>query len=169
MLMFMGCTTSKEVSINDTEGVPVESGYPSSVSVNNDAEGYPYPGYEPSIATGLTPIPSLGIVHGRILYRDEPVVGYSVYLADLLADQDGIERIASLKRSSSPQAVLDKNGVFVFNEVPPDRYALMFSDGLNSYLLLYPDVEIDEAILVEVEADGISDLGVLNYLEFPID
>jgi len=169
LLFLFGCISRKESVLVPTEDLPVATGYPLFEMEDNDAEGYPHSEFTPGIAPGFTPNPSFGIVHGQILRNNEPVVGYSVYLADLLVDQEGIERVASLKRSSSPQAILDKDGIFVFNEVPPNRYALMFSDGISSYLLLFPETNIEEAIIVDVHANIKIDLGVLNYSDFPLD
>lgn len=147
------------------------SGYPPPPQNEiRDAEGYPVNNYTPpESAPELQPNPSYGIVYGRILHNGEPVSGYSVYLADLLTNERGQELVASLKRGSAPQAILDKDGNFVFNNVPPDRYALMFSDGMNSYLLFVPQQENDEAIIADVSAGEKIDFGNLDYLDFPLE
>lgn len=162
---FTGCKQVPSIESNHTG----EIGYPASTPNKNADQSYPAPENEPIIAPVFTPHPSLGIVYGRLLHNGEPVVGYSVYLADLVANDQGEERVASLKISSSPQAVLDSEGYFVFNKVQPDRYALMFSDGISSYLLLKPEQDIQEAILIEVNAGQFTDLGVLDYSDFPLD
>jgi hypothetical protein len=147
-----------------------ESGYPPPQEEISDADGYPANEYTPPDSAPEIEIDSsLGIVFGRILHNGEPVVGYSVYLADLLEDEKGQELVASLKRTSSPQAILDKDGNFVFNNVVPDRYALMFSDGMNSFLLLVPQQETDEAIIADVSAGEKIDLGTLDYFDFPLE
>ena len=160
---FSGCEqTNPKNNQNETE-------ISADVFKEDPVQSYPVPNFKAISTPVLTPDPLLGIVNGRILHKGDPVVGYSIYLADLLANDKGEERIASLKISSSPQAVLDSEGYFVFNNVKPDRYALMFSDGISSYLLLEPELNIKKAIIIEVIPGNIIDLGELNYVDFPID
>lgn len=45
----------------------------------------------------------------------------------------------------------------------------MFADGVSAYLLLVPESEIEEAIIVDVQANDLIDLGILNYSDFPLD
>jgi hypothetical protein len=167
------CAGCQPDILSTTETSVLESdktGYPPPPNEVSDAEGYPVDEYTPPDSVPEPKLnPSLGTVFGCILHHGEPVMGYSVYLADLLKDEQGQELVASLKRGSAPQAILDKDGNFVFNNVPPGRYALMFSDGMNSYLLLVPQQGADEAIIVEVSAGEKFDLGTLNYLDFPVE
>jgi hypothetical protein len=170
LCLLFGCTSPTEIGPISTDDISVGPGYPIFVvEKNNDAAGYPLPEFSPGVAPGFTPNPSFGIVHGQLLRNNVPVVGYNLYLADLLIDEEGVERVVSLKRAVSPQAILDKEGKFVFNEVPPNRYALMFADGVSAYLLLVPESEIEEAIIVDVQANDLIDLGILNYSDFPLD
>jgi len=169
LFLLTSCKQEQNLINTQTDEATIATGYPPIITENNIAEGYPTSKYEPAIATGFTPNSSLGIVYGRILKNGEPVVGYNVYLADLLVNDQGQERVASLKISSAPQATLDINGDFVFNEVKPDRYALMFSTGTGSYLLLVPNQEPEEAIIVEVESGKSKNIGTLDYMDLPIN
>ena len=168
-LLLIGCATGNKNIQKLAEEPSLEAGYPIIAADVNGAEGYPHFEFQPEIVPDFKHNPSFGIVYGQVLYNNKPVVGYNVYLADLLVDNAGVERIASLKRSSAPQAILDKNGNFVFNEVLPKRYVLMFSDGVGSYLLLLPDSDSEEAIIIEVRQNSETDLGSLNYSDFPLD
>lgn len=175
LIFFTGCqeTQISEPDISEDminqEGYPPDGGYPSPIINESTLEGYPITEYVPPTAPTLSPDPALGIVTGQILHQGKPVVGYSVYLANVLVNNQGQETTASLKRSSSPQAVLDINGNFVFNEITPDRYALMLFDGVTSYLLLKPQQADEEAILIDVTAGKQIDLGTLDFIDFPVE
>lgn len=117
----------------------------------------------------VTPNATTGVIKGRITYQSEPVVGYNLYLADILVDDQGIETTAVLKRSSAPQAILGVNGEFIFYEIPPDRYVLMFYNGTSAFLLLKPNQATEEAITLDVVAGETIDLGTLEYQDLPIN
>ena len=171
IIVLSRCTQFNQVTtINSKEG-GLDSGYPSFEITNNISteDGYPIVETFTETPVEFKPDPAFGIVTGQIYHKDNPVSGYSVYLGDLLSNEQGEEVVASLKRGSSPQAVLDINGVFIFNHIIPDRYALMFSDGLSSYLLLKPNQTIEEALIVDVKAGKIIDLGLLNYQDLPLE
>jgi hypothetical protein len=170
-LLLSSCQNNNELQAVPTSEIDIQSGYPfsSNAEAIDNHLGYPISNYSPITAPTFAPNASFGIVHGQLLFKGEPVVGYSVYLAELISNEKGEERVAALKMSSSPQAILDSNGKFVFNNVEPDKYALMFSDGLSSYLLLIPQQEIQEAIIIIVEKENIIDLGTLDYIDFPLD
>jgi len=172
LIPLTSCSSGKATATtSSSEEAYVIDGYPVSViKANSDAKdsGYPVSEYEPVVHPEVTPNASTGVVRGRLLYYGEPVVGYNVYLADIVVDDQGQETTAALKSMSSPQSALDENGEFLFYEIPPDRYALMFFNGMSAYLLLKPDQATEEAIIVEVKAGEEIDLGELDYQDLPL-
>lgn len=117
-----------------------------------------------------TPDPTLtGSIRGRLLYDDgstiEPVKDRILYLAEVITDASGTERIASLNRTSSPRTTLDADGNFSFSGVAPGRYGLVMDLVVQAFILLEPSQE--EALLFDVEAGGRVDLGELIYTSLP--
>jgi hypothetical protein len=157
---------------------PVGSAYPYPINApqfNNS--GYPYPNSayphpleEPVLMATSGPIPApeenSGIVTGFLLIQGKPVVDVSVYLADLLKDDQGNDSIASYDRANSPRAFTDIEGKFVFANIEPKKYGLILDVVLNSYLLSHP--KGSGPIFITVEAGKIVDLGKLDYTELPL-
>jgi len=170
LLFSSGCEQKQDEQINPNPDLSNEVGYPTFQDTENDInQGYPLAEPNKTMSPSSTVNPSLGNVRGQILHKGTPVVGYSVFLADIITNDEGRDRVAALKPSSSPQAILDENGNFFFYQVQPDRYALMFSDGVSSYVLLVPQQDVTKAIILEVEKGKTNDLGILDYIDFPID
>ena len=164
-----GCKNTPTPFANPTPGR--EDSYPVVTTVlEDDSSGYPITEeYQPVEIPEVTPNASTGVVKGRITHNGEPIVGYNLYLADILVDDQGIETTAILKRSSAPQAILGINGEFVFYEIPPARYVLMFYNGTSAFLLLKPDQATEEAITLDVIAGEMIELGTLEYQDLPIN
>ena len=170
-LLLVGCTNTQQ-NTNTTPTVDLQAhddGYPIALPTTDETVGYPIETYTPIVVPEVTPNETTGVVRGTILYQGRPVVGYNLYLADLVTDDQGVETTAVLRRTESPQAMLGVGGEFAFIEVPPQRYALMFYNGVGSFLLLNPNSAAEEAIIVEVAPGELIDLGELNFQDLPID
>ena len=106
-----------------------------------------------------------GIVTGVLLFKDgeitKPVSNVSMFLAEVLKDENGIPRVVSMNRTDSPRAATDIKGQFVFLNVPPGEFGLVLDIVIKAYLLPEPDSDTD--LIITVESDKIIDLGSLQY------
>ncbi len=149
---------------------------------------YPYPGPqtayqepkypEPQDTTGgqqaptttplptVTPAPDTGVVVGVILYNGEPVARYTLYLAEVIKDEQGQDSVAALKRISSPRTATNDQGQFVFLNVPPGKYGLVLDLVQSAYLL--HDPKSNEQIILTVTANEEVDIGTFDFEDLPI-
>ncbi len=161
-LLLVGCRSQQNITPTSTNELAENyNGYPIVLPTTDKTVGYPIEEYIPIVVPEVTPNATSGVVRGAILYQGKPVVGYNVYLADIVIDDQGRETTAVLRRAESPQALLGIGGEFVFSDVVPDRYALMFFNGTGAFLLLDPGGVTEQAIIVEVVPGEIVDLGEL--------
>jgi hypothetical protein len=143
----------------------VQNAYP---TANQEvASGYPNPEVQPTaiLLPTWTPDSSKGIVKGRIMIRGKPMENPDLYLADILFDKNGKEVSARLDRATSPRAISDRNGNFIFLNVPPGRYGLILDEVVQSYILSKPNT--DEQIRAQVTAGSTVDLGTLDFPDLP--
>jgi len=151
---------------------PAGSGYPAPSEVPPPDDAYPAPGGSDlafNYATPgpvPTPKPGSGGVVGLILVNEKPVPDLMIYLAEVMVDDEGQERVASYDRSNSPRAYTNGEGQFVFSNIQPGRYGLILDTVLSSFLLFEPDGE--NPLLIEVKAGELVELGEINYDELPI-
>lgn len=148
-----------------------QSPYPESASPGALPTAYPYPAavlIEPT----TTPVPtstadpSMGVVQGVILNANQPLDQAIIYLSQIKTDAKGTELAAALDPAESPRTATDEQGKFIFVNVPPGRYALIFYVVTDAFLLNYPDN--GEPILLTVESGKTTDLGKLSYDDLPI-
>jgi hypothetical protein len=92
------------------------------------------------------------------------MAGAILYLARLLYSNDGEAAMARLDKTTAPRAMSDQAGRFVFPNVEPDTYALIYSAVTSEFVLKDPDS--NEDLLITVTADQIIDLGQI-YVELP--
>lgn len=120
-----------------------------------------------------TPIPppqaGLGTVTGTLVQVEEGLPsgrmsGALLFLAPLIYSADGKYSVANLNKGSDPVAMTDEAGCFVFPNVEPKTYALVYSTMTSEFLLKDPDS--NEDLLITVVADQITDLGEI-YVEIP--
>ncbi len=106
-----------------------------------------------------------GAVIGRIMLMNEnetlPVSNMRVALADVLLDDDGIPRIAGYDAANAYKTTSDDLGRFSIEEVPPATYAIILDAVTTSILLADPIT--GDPILIEIDADALTDVGRLNY------
>ncbi|MES4787709.1 MAG: hypothetical protein C4294_20005 [Nitrospiraceae bacterium] len=128
----------------------------------------------PSVVTGtlaptVTPDPKLGSIKGVLMVRkdgaEKPVVNGNLYLADIKKDASGKEVGATFDRISSPRAFTDGEGRFMFSNVQPGRYGIVFDVIRNSYMLRQPTDGSD--LIVTVTPGSQRDLGRLVYDSLP--
>ena len=149
-----------------------DSGYPPPVAVPTESAGYPEPGsdQEPEFyaTPGAIPEPSSssGVIVGVVQVNGEPVPNLTIYLAEVLTDGEGLERVASYDRINSPKAYTDESGQFVFSEIRPGRYGLVLDTVLSAYLLHLP--QEDAALVIGVEAGEQTEIEVLDYDSLPL-
>lgn len=146
---------------------PLSGAYPAPTSYNP----YPEPGTEPlspatesPTAIPQTPNPNLGVVKGSLLLVDQPVGRVILYLAEVVTSASG-GRVVALDRTKSIRATTDEQGNFVFINVPPGVYGLVFDRIIDSYLLLMP---AGDDLIMTITANEQIDLGALNYDDLPI-
>ncbi len=108
-----------------------------------------------------------GAISGIILLNNSPVVGASIYMGDVLNDENGKPLATSVDRSNAPFAVTDDFGFFSINNIPEGQYGVMFSNSPEVYLLLYPNEE--KAIIVDIIVGKEFYLGELNYSDLPLN
>ena len=106
-----------------------------------------------------------GAVIGRIMLMNEnetlPVSNMKVALADVLLDDDGIPRIAGYDAANAYRTISDDLGRFAIEDVPPATYAIIL-DAVRTSILL-ADPLTGDPILIEIDADALTDVGRLNY------
>jgi hypothetical protein len=161
-------------STGQVTAYPGSSDYPFPLQVTSILPYNPYPD---SVATatplifatsGPPPSPDskTGVVTGILLISNQPAVNVNLYLAGVMKDSLGVERVASFSRDESPTAIVNSEGRFYFANVTPGKYGLILDAVLNAYLLHEPDSE--KQLLFVVEAGKVLDLGDLNYDSIPI-
>ena len=111
-----------------------------------------------------------GALTGVLLLKTEdglkPVVDIKIALGKPLSDDEGTERVVAYEPSTAPVAYTDATGRFVFEELESGRYGLILDVVLSSFLL-YREGTID-AILFDITAGEVTDLGRLEYAELPL-
>ena len=105
------------------------------------------------------PAPGLGVVSGRFVLElgGSAIIGATSYLGVVDEVQENFT-IARLDTQTAPKAITDETGRFVFVDVPPGRYALIYETPVDTYLARYPS---GEDVVVDVEAGKLVDLGVI--------
>ena len=106
-----------------------------------------------------------GAVVGQILVTGDgnvrPAAGIYAALAKVLRDDDGTPRVAGYNAAAAPREQILEDGSFVISDVPTGTYGLILDAAITSVLLNNPGTE--RSILIDVEADGVTDIGTLEY------
>ena len=127
---------------------------------------------EADAAKALAPenAPDSGSLTGVLLLRRggdlQPVIDVKVALGKILSDDEGTERVVAYEPSRAPVAQTDSTGRFVFENLQSGRYGLILDTVLNA-VLLYRDGAAS-AILLEVTAGEVTDLGRLEFSDLPL-
>lgn len=128
----------------------------------------PTPGVEPSTMRGALPTPSTSdtATVGGVALRQTPgqpsypLNGGILFLAQVQYYDDK-PVMGILDTSTAPRAVADEQGFFVFTNVPPGSYVLIYATPMGSIVLQNPQTGAD--MIIEVEGGAIVDLGELKY------
>lgn len=105
----------------------------------------------PQPAEGLATIGGLVVDKATSIAPPESLI----YLAPVKYTDQGLA-VVSLNRQRDPFTILPPNGVFVFRDVPPGEYGVVFFTPDISYLLEYDN---GESVLVNLEPNQILDIG----------
>jgi hypothetical protein len=126
------------------ESTPFYAEYPDSLEI-------PTPEADTGIITGqlLTPGPG-----GQPFYNP-------LYLANTIpASIEGYPPVIALSEADAPSSIQDKEGRFLFVNIPPGTYALALWSPVASTIIQDPDIQ--DYLLIEVRAGEITDLGVIG-------
>lgn len=96
----------------------------------------------------------------------QPVADVKLALGEILRDDNGEERMVGYDASTAPTTITGPDGRFIFQDVPPGRYGLILDIVMSSFLLF--DESSGEAMLIDIPADEVVDLGNLEYTSLPI-
>ncbi len=147
------------------------SAYPAPTAVPQSAYPEPQgeaPTAQPLVSPTALPEPKSdsGHVTGTLLQNGEPARNAILYLAEVIEDDQGQERVASYDRVNSPKSVTDSQGNFAFTDIPPGKYGLVLDVVVSSYLLLDP--ETGEQFLFTVKGGEVTALGEMDHEDLPI-
>ena len=113
----------------------------------------------------LTPAPGLAIVRGRFVdsaTQNAPIEG-TLFLGEILTMNNG-KPIVSLERTTAPYAIPLQNGEFLFQNLSPGKYGLVFYTPELNFLVDKPDST--ESMIIDVLPDQVLDLGKIEAV-FP--
>jgi hypothetical protein len=123
---------------------------------------------EQDVPTAPTQDPAYGSLIGVLQLKGEAVESVTLGLANVIIDAEGQEIATSFNRNEAPITVTSSDGRFLFENINPGRYGLIYASLPESYLLLIPNNSaIQEAVLMTIEAGKETNLGILNYSELP--
>jgi len=111
-----------------------------------------------------TPVPGKGVVTGVLVHYtfDGPIPGVTVYLAPVLASDDGKMEMAKFVKEDSPATTTDADGRFLFVGVDPGRYAVILGGVVDDYLL--SDFQTQEEIVFGLDGDQLYDAGEIRIV-----
>jgi hypothetical protein len=95
----------------------------------------------------------------------EPVPGTTLSLGVVLQNDQGTPMMGQLTMNTKLRAPTDKNGRFVFSEVPAGKYVLVFDQIISVFMLNDPKTGGD--LIITANSDQIVDLGELVYEKLP--
>ncbi len=117
----------------------------------------------------LTPDATKGTVKGVLKLKGQPQTNDLLGLGKIIMSTEGLEIATQFDFAHSPQTDTMPDGSFVFQNVPPGRYGLIYATGPNSYLLMDPAAKGVKAILLDVKAGETTDLGVMDFDTLPTE
>lgn len=112
-----------------------------------------------------------GAVTGRIFVNDgqgfRPVTQIIVALAEIIKDENGNEIATGYDAVNSPRNDIRDDGIFVIENVPPGRYGIILDSVMTQVMLKDPE-NLDNSLLITVEADKVTDISNLVYASLPL-
>jgi len=162
LLMLLGLLVAACQSEPQAQATPAVPPAATTVGAANTTATESAPGGLRQIPTAS---PGKSVVHGIILSVDTKkplteVDGVDVFLAGTIYSTDKTQRLASLDKATAPRADPDKNGVFVFADVPPGEYAIA-ARGPMGEVLAHKQDEPSKDLIFTVTAGQTLDLGQL--------
>jgi len=105
-----------------------------------------------------------GVVVGQMFRygTDEPLGGYTIYLAELLPLDPGDGYLVSLQQGKSPNAKSYPDGMFAIGDVPPGTYTIVLWTPFDANSV--KDEETGMEIQIDVEAGKTLELGPLEIV-----
>ena len=163
VLLLMGCNPDVRIP-NAAHTSPLQTPEPlDNPRANSEAAAH-------SATPSLKTTADTGALTGVLLLQTEdglkPVVDIKIAIGETLSDDEGAERVVAYEPSTAPVAYTDSTGRFVFEELQSGRYGLILDIVLKSFLL-YKEGTPD-AILFDITAGEVTDLGRLEYSELPL-
>jgi hypothetical protein len=107
------------------------------------------------------PVTGKATVTGKVMdvtNGNEPMADTLLRLAKIYGE--GEEAIYALNESDSPGIYTDKDGVFIFENIDPGPYTLLFTDSNGNYRTILESSE--KIISIDANVDEISDFGVIR-------
>jgi hypothetical protein len=89
----------------------------------------------------------------------EPIANAQVLLGGVIRSQDGTPMMAAAGEETSPMAITDENGRFVFTDVLSDTYSLVIATPLGSYLI---QGKKGKDFFIDVQAGAVIDAGEVH-------
>ena len=143
------------------------------LTTDRTATANPLPNGEPAADSPSPQIKTTadtGALTGILLLKTgdgfRPVADVKIALGKPLSDDEGTERVVAYEPSTAPVAYTDAAGRVVFEGLESGRSGLILDVVLSSFLL-YREGTID-AILFDITAGEVTDLGRLEYAELPL-
>jgi hypothetical protein len=167
MIFSSACSAQPAPNLaTDLPGEPTKNeAYP---AIETETNPYPLSAEEASGSTpgpAPTPAPDTGVVTGTILHNGKQIKRATIYLAEVLRDEQQLQSVAAFDPVNSPRAYLDPEGKFVFANIEPGEYNLVLDFVVSNLLLGHPDGS--GPIFLMVEAGETVDLGTLDYPDLP--
>lgn len=119
------------------------------------------PSLNSAISTPV-PTPSAGrsVITGKMIVNgSQPFADRLIRLSKIYGE--GQEAIYVVNESTDPGAYTDAQGVFVFTDIEPGNYAVLFADGNGNYLTINESSE--KILTVEAEESQIVDMGEIRF------
>ncbi len=122
----------------------------------------------PTLEPVPTPsVPDKGTATGVLLLAGNPtrpVPGAILYLGEVIRLDDGSPAMSGLDKSMAPSAQTNEAGQFIFTDVAPGDYTLVFDLVVHSFVLSHPS---GGDLIISVAGGQITDLGELRYYDLP--
>ncbi|MGQ9786884.1 MAG: hypothetical protein ACUVSJ_10535 [Anaerolineae bacterium] len=114
-----------------------------------------------------SPPPDKGVVTGVLILAgnpSRPMQGSILYLSDIIRLSDGRPAMSSFDKRNAPVTQTNAMGQFIFKDVPPGEYTLIFDLVVHSFVLSAPS---GGDLIIKVAAGEVIDLGELRYYDLP--
>lgn len=111
--------------------------------------------------------PDKGTVTGVLILAGNParpMPGAILYLGEVIKLDDGRPAMSGLDKSAAPSAQTNAAGQFIFRNVPPGDYTLVFDLVVHSFVLGHPS---GGDLIINAVGGQITDLGELRYYDLP--